>query len=92
MCTRKNAKNASDLRKRCARGGTRTGFQPLNSRHSPENLRNPAQSGNSTTRSEAQGVHIVHTLFLAHSGAPNQAARTADQQKQLSLERDFAPI
>ena len=41
MCTRKNAKNASDLRKRCARGGTRTGFQPLNSRHSPENLRNP---------------------------------------------------
>lgn len=47
-----------------ARGGTRTGFRALNFRHSPANIRNPAQSGTSTTRSEAQGVHIVHTLFL----------------------------
>jgi hypothetical protein len=56
-----------------ARGGTRTGFQALNFRHSPENLRNPAQSGTSTTRSEAQGVHVVHTLFLPTS-ATNRAA------------------
>lgn len=43
-----------------------THFQPLNFRHSPENLRNPAQSGACTTRSEAQGVHIVHTLIFVH--------------------------
>lgn len=55
-----------------ARGGTGTRFQPLSSRHSPESLRNPAQSGTSTPR--AQVVHIAHTLFLAHSGAPNRAA------------------
>ena len=29
----------------------------------PENLRNPGHSGNSTIRSEAQGVHIVHSLL-----------------------------
>ena len=50
-----------------ARGGTRTGFQPLNFRHSPANLANPAQSGTGTTRSEAQGVHIVHTLSFPGS-------------------------
>ena len=61
---------APEQGKHCARGGTRTGFQPLNIRHSPENLRNPAQSGTSTTRSEAQGVHIVHTLLLLPASAP----------------------
>jgi hypothetical protein len=63
-----------DLRKHCARGGTRTGLQPLNFRHFPENLRNPAQSATSTARSEAQGVHIVHTLFFAHFGDLNRVA------------------
>ena len=52
-----------------ARGGTRTGFLPLRIRRSPENLPHPAQSDAGTTESEAQGVHIVHTLFLAHVGA-----------------------
>lgn len=50
-----------------ARGGTRTALQPLNIRHSPENLRNPARSGTSTTRSEG-------TLSLPALGAPNHAA------------------
>ncbi|MET3952521.1 hypothetical protein ABIB29_003384 [Arthrobacter sp. UYEF36] len=70
----KSTQKAPDLRKHCARGGTRTGFQPPNFRHSPENLANPAQSGTSTTRSEAQGVYIVHTHFLARFAAPNHAA------------------
>lgn len=51
----------------CARGGTRTGLQPLNFRPSPENLRNPAQSGRHTTRSEAAGEHIVHTFSFPGS-------------------------
>jgi hypothetical protein len=37
-------------------------------RGSSGNLRNPAQPGATTTRSEAQGVHIVHTLFLPLAG------------------------
>jgi hypothetical protein len=53
-----------------ARVGTRTGFQPLNFRHSPANIANPGQSGTSTTQSEAQGVYIVHTPFFAHFTAP----------------------
>jgi hypothetical protein len=48
----------------CARGGTRTGFQALQTPGSLGNMRNPAQSGRCTTRFETQGVHIVHTLFL----------------------------
>jgi hypothetical protein len=40
---------------------------PLKNRPSPENIPNPAQSDAGTTESEAQGVHIVHTLFCAHS-------------------------
>jgi hypothetical protein len=47
-----------------ARGGTRTGRQPLKTRHSPENIPNPDQSDAGTTETEAQGVHIVHALFL----------------------------
>jgi hypothetical protein len=83
----KNTKKALDLGKHCARGGTRTGFHPLNFRHSPENLRNPA-SGASTSRSEAQGVHIVHTRFRR----PNQAAYTAVRAGRVCLARDFVPI
>lgn len=45
--------------------GLEPGSKPLKVRHSPEILANPAQSGTSTTRSEAQGVHIVHTPFYA---------------------------
>jgi hypothetical protein len=64
----------------------------LEFRRSPENLRNPPQSGTSTTRSEAQGVHIVHTLFIARFGAPNQAGCTSVRAGQLCLGRDFARI
>ena len=73
--TKKHQK-AADLRKHCARGGTRTGFQPLNFRRSPANIANPGQSGTSTTQSEAQGVHIVRTLFLAHFAAPTRCLST----------------
>jgi hypothetical protein len=65
-----NGQQASDLRKHCARGGTRTGFHALTTRHSPNNIRNPVQSGTSTTRSEAQGVHNVHTSFLPALAPP----------------------
>ena len=91
MCTRKRHQKAPDLRKHCAQGRTRTGLQPLNIRQSPENLANPAQSDASTTRSEAPGLHIVHTLLLAHFGAPNQATLTAVRAWQLCHARDFAP-
>jgi hypothetical protein len=56
----------------------------------PPNLRNPAQSGTGTTRSEGQGVHIVHTLVRGHIGARNQAA--AVRAGRLCLTLDFAPI
>jgi hypothetical protein len=95
LSTRKKHKKGPDLQKHCARGGTRTGFQPLHTRHTPENLRTPAQSGTSNTRSEAQGVHIVHivhTFLLARFGAPDQAAYMALRSGRLCLERDFAPI
>jgi hypothetical protein len=36
---------------------------PLKIRHSFENIPNPTQSQAGTAESEAQGVHIVHTLF-----------------------------
>jgi hypothetical protein len=63
MYTHQKLKTASDVGKR-ARGGTRTGFYPLQTLGTPENVANPAQSGRCTTRSEAQGVHIVHTPLL----------------------------
>jgi hypothetical protein len=44
-----------------ARGGTRTAFQPLQTLDSRGSMRNPVQSGTSTTRSAAQDVHNVHT-------------------------------
>ncbi|WP_426977263.1 integrase core domain-containing protein [Pseudarthrobacter sp. O4] len=49
-------KNASDLRKHCARGGTRTGLQPWQTLGTLENIPYPAQSGRCTTRSEAESV------------------------------------
>ena len=62
MCTLRGLK-APEQGKHCARGGTRTGRQPLKIRHSPENLPNRADSDVGTTESEAQGVDTVHTLF-----------------------------
>lgn len=38
---------------------------------SPGKMRNPAQSGTGTAQSEAQGVHIVHTLFCVPAAGPN---------------------
>jgi hypothetical protein len=64
----------------------------LNIRHSPENLRNPAQSGTSTTRSKAQGVHIVHTLILARFRHPNPQAQAAVRAGRLRLARGSALI
>jgi hypothetical protein len=51
MYTHQKLKTASDVGKR-ARGGTRTGFYPLQTLGTPENVANPAQSGRCTTRSE----------------------------------------
>jgi hypothetical protein len=50
--TVKGQKTASGLGKSCARGGTRTGRQPLKNRHSPENIPNPPRSAGGTTESE----------------------------------------
>jgi hypothetical protein len=58
------AKIPSDEGEHRARGGTRTAFQPLQTLGTPENIRNPSQSGRCTAQSEAQGVHIVHTVFF----------------------------
>jgi hypothetical protein len=59
------AKDPSDEGSCCARGGTRTGLQHLQTLHSPENIRNPARSGTDTAESEARSVHIVHIPFWA---------------------------
>jgi hypothetical protein len=72
--------------------GLEPGSSPLNIRRSPEILRNPAQSGRHRTQSEAQGVHIVHTLSLPAFGAPDQAAYMAVRAGRLCLARDFTPI
>jgi hypothetical protein len=45
----------------CPRWDSNCILTPANKALPPENLRNPAQSGTSSTRSEPQGVHIVHT-------------------------------
>ena len=52
---------------------TRTGFPPLQTLGSRGNMANPAESGTSTTRSDAQSVHIVHTLFFALSTSASKA-------------------
>jgi hypothetical protein len=43
----------------------------LKIRPSPENIPDPNQSDAGTTESEAQGVHIVHTLFISQIDAPS---------------------
>jgi hypothetical protein len=55
---------APEQGKHCARGGTRTGLQPLQTLASRGNIRNPARSDPCTTRSEAECVDSVHTPFL----------------------------
>jgi len=47
------AKDPPDEGSCCARGGTRTAFQPLQTVGSPGIMRSPARSDPSTTRSEA---------------------------------------
>lgn len=44
-----------------ARGGTRNVFQRLQTLGGRGNMRNPGQSGSSTSRSEAKSVDTVHT-------------------------------
>ena len=73
FCQQSEAQWASDLLKHCARGGTRTAFQPLQTLGTPENIPNPSQSGRCTARSEAQGVHNVHTPIY---GPPNHLDTT----------------
>jgi hypothetical protein len=58
---------ASDLRKHCARGGTRTAFQPVQIVGTPENISAPSQSGRYATQSEAKSVDSVNTSFLSTS-------------------------
>jgi hypothetical protein len=64
LCQHSKCKEASDLRKYCARGGTRTAFQPLKTLGTPENIRNPSQSDRCTTQSGAKSVDIVNTALL----------------------------
>jgi len=54
---------ASDLRKHCARGETRTAFQPVQIVGTPENISAPSQSGRYATQSEAKSVDSVNTSF-----------------------------
>ena len=63
LCQHYSAQQASDLRKICARGGTRTTFQSLKTPGTRENIRNPGRSEACTTRSEPKSVNIVHTSF-----------------------------
>jgi hypothetical protein len=53
---------ASDLRKHCARGGTRTAFQPLQILGIRENMRNPEQFEGCTKQSETKSVDNVRRL------------------------------
>jgi hypothetical protein len=55
---------ASDLRKHCARGGTRTTFLALQTLGTPENIGNPSNSDRCTTQSEAESVDTVNTPFF----------------------------
>ena len=66
QCTHVKAKTPSDEGECCARGGTRTAFQPLQTLGSRGNMRNPARSDPGTTQSEAQSVYFVHTPFLTN--------------------------
>ena len=76
MCTQKNTKQAPEQGKHCARGGTRTGFQPLQTLDSRQNTRNPAQSGTGTgtgtgtAQSVTQSADTVHTPNPPHQDLP----------------------
>jgi len=61
QCTHVKAKTPSDEGECCARGGTRTAFQPSQTLGSHGNMRNPARSNPSKGESDAQSVDIVHT-------------------------------
>ena len=54
-------------------GGTRTGFQPLQTLDSRPNIRNPAQSSRNTTLSAARSVDTVHTPDYPHQGLSQTA-------------------
>ncbi len=56
---------APDLRKHCARGGTRTAFRPLKTMGNRENVRNTKESEDCTRHSETKSVDNVHTLLWA---------------------------
>lgn len=56
-------RKTSDLRKYCARGGTRTVFRALKALGTRGNMRNWKQSEDCVTRSEAKTVDNVYTPF-----------------------------
>ena len=87
----KKHQQAPDIGKHCARGGTRTGLQAAETLGSRRNKRNPGQSGTGTAQSEAQGVHIVHTLIFAQSVADPEVPVTV-QAKSVCAARSVAPI
>ncbi len=75
---------ALDLRKHCARGGTRTTFRALQALGTPENMRNPKKFEGCTAGYEAKSVDNVHTLFSSSTAdsstdrsVPTSPARTA---------------
>ena len=74
------AKSPSDEGICCARGGTRTGLQPLQTLGTRENIRNPAQSDVLKSRSEAKCVDAVHTRFL---GVPGPLGHSSAQQSEV---------
>jgi hypothetical protein len=79
LCTQSEAKNVSDLRKHCVRGGIRTAFHPLQKLGTPENIRNPAEFGRCTAQFDALSVHLVHASFLPHSKDPRTTAALLGQ-------------
>jgi hypothetical protein len=82
LFTRTNTKKAPDLWKHCARGGTRTGFHPLQTLDSRRNIRNPGQSGTGTAQSAAQSVDTVHTPVLPTRGLTQTAAPPLDRVRR----------
>jgi hypothetical protein len=75
-CARSEAYKPLNRKKR-ARSGTRTAFPPLQTLGTPENTRNSAQTGPSSTRSRAQGVpNCAHLLsaFPAGNLSPSDPA------------------
>lgn len=72
-----------------ARGGTRTGFQPVRILGSRGNMRNPSQSGRCTARSEAQSVDTVHTPISPLEGIrPTAAPRNEGSRFFFALTKD----